>query len=234
VQTLSEEEKINLDTFSHKSAVKELYNKVGFTPLENGLVQKYFSKKGSVLDIGCGTGRTTIPLKQSGYDVIGIDYSTDMIEFAMKKHSDIDFRVMNACELEFPDEHFEYALFSFNGIDNISPYEKRLRCLSEVHRVLKKGGIFIYSSHNALCLPTTRILLGMVRRNLFSLRLFGRYREEESVTGKLIQYYGIPFLEKQTTSKMGFSEVKTGGRKFSREPLVTLLELSPYYVIQKK
>ena len=38
------------------------------------------SKKGKVLDLGCGQGRDSIPLARHGYDVTGIDNSTVGIE----------------------------------------------------------------------------------------------------------------------------------------------------------
>jgi 2-polyprenyl-3-methyl-5-hydroxy-6-metoxy-1,4-benzoquinol methylase len=40
------------------------------------------SGKKSVLDIGCGAGRFTIPLAERGMDVVGVDYSSEMIRLA--------------------------------------------------------------------------------------------------------------------------------------------------------
>ena len=34
---------------------------------------------GNILEIGCGTGRVTIPLLANGYDVTGVDSSTKML-----------------------------------------------------------------------------------------------------------------------------------------------------------
>lgn len=39
-------------------------------------------KDGLVLDLGCGTGKMTRLLAAAGYDMIGIDYSEDMLEIA--------------------------------------------------------------------------------------------------------------------------------------------------------
>jgi 2-polyprenyl-3-methyl-5-hydroxy-6-metoxy-1,4-benzoquinol methylase len=36
----------------------------------------------TILDIGCGSGRFTIPLAERGMDVVGIDYSPEMIRLA--------------------------------------------------------------------------------------------------------------------------------------------------------
>ena len=41
--------------------------------------------KGSVLDLGCGTGRLAIPLAQKGLEVVGLDASEPMLEFACHK-----------------------------------------------------------------------------------------------------------------------------------------------------
>ena len=32
-----------------------------------------------VLDLGCGTGRMTLELARRGYDMTGVDYSTEML-----------------------------------------------------------------------------------------------------------------------------------------------------------
>ena len=39
-------------------------------------------ENGLVLDLGCGTGKMTRLLAKAGFDMIGIDYSEDMLEIA--------------------------------------------------------------------------------------------------------------------------------------------------------
>ncbi|MCZ4152016.1 SAM-dependent methyltransferase, partial [Escherichia coli] len=39
----------------------------------------------SVVELGCGTGSITIPLVKSGFEVIGIDLSADMLSVARSK-----------------------------------------------------------------------------------------------------------------------------------------------------
>ena len=41
--------------------------------------------EGLVLDLGCGTGNMTDFLAAKGYDMIGVDYSEDMLEIASEK-----------------------------------------------------------------------------------------------------------------------------------------------------
>ena len=52
------------------------------------LVQKleeYKVPKGLVLDLGCGTGTLTEMLSKEGYDMIGVDNSSQMLSIAMEK-----------------------------------------------------------------------------------------------------------------------------------------------------
>lgn len=98
--------------------------------------------------MGCGAGRTTRYLLENGFDVIAIDIAPRMIDRARRLYPEGDFRVMDAANTDFEDLEFDYVLFSFNGLDCLHPFTKRVKCLLEVHRVLRPDGIFIYSSHN--------------------------------------------------------------------------------------
>ena len=122
--------------------------------LRKNLLISIFKKNSTILDIGCGCGRTSIPLKKLGYKVSAMDLSSSMISEAKKlaksHNCDIDFKVMNACELEYNDNSFDYVLFSFNGMECIPGIEGKFKALCEIKRVLKKDGIFIFSVHSGL------------------------------------------------------------------------------------
>lgn len=123
----------------------------GLWPSERIIYEKYFKKGSSILDIGCGSGRTTFALKIMSYDVLGIDLTPAMIESAeqLKKEFkiNIDFRVMDATDLKFDDESFDNTLFSFAGWAQIPGRENRSNALKEAYRVTRPGGYFIFSAH---------------------------------------------------------------------------------------
>ena len=50
-----------------------------------GSLKEYGIEDGIVLELGCGTGVMTELLAESGYDMIGVDNSEDMLELAMEK-----------------------------------------------------------------------------------------------------------------------------------------------------
>lgn len=85
------------------------------------------------LDVGCGEGRVGAVLKTRGYDVIGVDASERMVEFARQHHEAV---VADAAELPFADRSFALviAYMSLMNFDDLR------RTVAEIARVLDRGG----------------------------------------------------------------------------------------------
>ena len=123
----------------------------GLWSSEKFLYSEYFKKGSSVVDLGCGSGRTTFPLTKLGYKVVGIDLTPAMIRTAKKLSKDlrlvVDFRVGDATALDLKNGSFDNGIFSFCGWNQIPGNANRLKALEEAFRVLKSNGVFIFSSH---------------------------------------------------------------------------------------
>lgn len=93
-----------------------------------------------VLDIGCGPGFFSVLLAQMGYEVTAVDYTENMLTEAQKNaetyNVSVDFRKMDAQNLEFPDGTFDFVI-SRNVLWNL---EDPIRAYREWLRVLKNGG----------------------------------------------------------------------------------------------
>ena len=98
-----------------------------------------------ILDMGCGTGWTSVFFNKAGHKVLGIDISEYMIknaEINKKKEnlSNLDFKVENAEEMKFNSE-FDCVVF----IDSLHHCDNTKRVIKNAYRALKKGGICIVS-----------------------------------------------------------------------------------------
>ncbi len=131
---------------------------VGLWDSEKYVFQKYLKSTDSILDLGCGTGRTTFHLHQLGYqDIIGVDLTPEMIDRAQELNhhfkTHIDFREGDALNLEFAEETFQAAVFSFNGLMSIPDQKNRNKALMEINRVLTDSGTFIFTTHDREVAP---------------------------------------------------------------------------------
>jgi ubiquinone/menaquinone biosynthesis C-methylase UbiE len=141
----------NIANYASAWSIAEYGGEVGLRPVEAELVEEFFPPvPAHVLDLGCGAGRTTIALAQRGYDVLGIDLSAALLDVARQRYPSLSFAEMDATALQLASASLDAALFSYNGIDCIYPREARRLCFREVHRVLRPGGLFVLSSHNAI------------------------------------------------------------------------------------
>lgn len=226
---------MNARSFASKESEKA-YRTYVLKEIEKRLIEKYFTLPGAkILDLGCGYGRTTRPLKDMGFDVIGTEIVPGMVRGAKNDNPDIDFRLMSATDLHFPDAEFDYLLFSFNGIDYIYPAERRMRALKEAYRVLKPGGIFILSSHNKATMFTRASFTNIksLARNIINGRILTRYTISSHREGDLITYAEMPFFQKIKFRKAGFNLLETDGKYNHAWLSINLFEGWPYYVLKK-
>jgi SAM-dependent methyltransferase len=96
------------------------------------------------LDVGCNTGPMLIPLRQQGYNVVGIDISADDVQQAERYLCERDLptdrlSVGDGTRLPFRDQSFDLVLL----IDILEHTDHPERIVSEARRLLVPGGIAI-------------------------------------------------------------------------------------------
>jgi phosphatidylethanolamine/phosphatidyl-N-methylethanolamine N-methyltransferase len=94
-----------------------------------------------VLFVGVGTGADIERIPFEKLSVTAIDYSDDMLQKARKKFadSDIQFLKMDAQELDFPSESFDYVVASLI----LSVVPDSTRAFEEMARVCRKAGTIL-------------------------------------------------------------------------------------------
>ncbi len=111
------------------------------TPFQAEEFSKYVKKDSCILDIGCGYGRTLSELYHNEYrNLIGIDFSSGMIERGKQQFPYLDLRVKEDMGIALPDASVD-AVILFAVLTCIRTNEEQEQLLSEIQRVLKPQGI---------------------------------------------------------------------------------------------
>ena len=100
-----------------------------------------FKREQKILFVGVGTGADLELINYSDLDITAIDYSPDMLRKAKTKFksSTIKFLEMDAQNMDFEEESFDYVVASL--ILSVVPDANQ--CFQEILRVLKPNGKII-------------------------------------------------------------------------------------------
>lgn len=114
--------------------------------IEN-IFENYGIKPVKILDTACGTGNITIRMSKSGYDVWGLDRSTDMLTVAENKARTAKQRItflnqdMTKMNLK---KKFNAVICMCDGVNYICDESALVNYFKLVYERLEKDGIFIF------------------------------------------------------------------------------------------
>ena len=111
------------------------------------LRQKLLSKgSGKILDVACGTGQN-FPFLARSSEITAVDLSPNMLGVAHrnanKLNLNVKLTVMDAENLEFPNESFDTVVSTLSTCTFPNP----IKALQEIKRVCRKGGLVLLLEH---------------------------------------------------------------------------------------
>jgi len=161
------------DNFFKVRTEKMIFNEYIEMPAVLSLLKDIKNKR--ILDLGCGPGIYAKILKKRKAEVYGIDISKREIEIARGYAKGVDFRVGNAYRLPYESGYFDFVVSALVA-EHFVDVDKAFK---EVRRVLKKGGIFVFSISNPM-LGIAKHQKGMPKQ----YRVFGDYFKEGMLVKK--------------------------------------------------
>lgn len=190
--------------------------------VRQGLINAVQTKPRRILDLGCGTGSTTLKLKQAFPDseVVGLDLSPYMLIMAERKAEqaglDIIWRHGNAEATGFPNASFDLVTASL--LFHETPIAVSKRILRECYRLLTVGGEVLILDGNQSSLRHTDWLM----------EIFEEPYIREYAAGSVDAWMGAAGFEAVKTEQWWwFHQVSRGVKPLSqsaREPIFADVE----------
>lgn len=188
-----------------------------------------------LLEIGFGLGSDLLTFAEAGAEVHGIDITEEHYRLASRNFAvhnrAADLKLCTCAEIDYPSEYFD-VVYS-NGVLHHTPYT--VRCISEVYRVLKPGGRFVFSMYyrySAFHLITVLLYRGILRGRLFRLGYRGLLSTvENGADGVTIKPLVKTYSKGQLAQMLAdFSQVEFTVAHFRRDHLPKIGPLIPQWL----
>lgn len=114
-----------------------------------GQLRVHGIRDGIVADLGCGTGDLTLMLAQSGYDMIGVDQSAEMLSVLREKAAELGVSEgllllqQDILELDLYGT-IRAAVSTFDTFNHIGPRERFEQAVEKAAFFMEKGGVFLF------------------------------------------------------------------------------------------
>jgi SAM-dependent methyltransferase len=111
-----------------------------------------------VLDLGCGTGRAALELSRLGYQVTGVDASTDMLSIAAERLSLLDVAPVLVCQdmrrLDLGNQRYQLAVALCDTFNYLTRPSELVSVLKNVYTTLAPGGVLVFDLNTCHKLAT--------------------------------------------------------------------------------
>lgn len=169
----------------------------------------------SVLCLGCGSGEECVYLKERGAKrVVGTDTSKGLIEQAKYAYPGLEFLEMDMRHLSFEPESFDFV-YSSLAIHYVQDWKS---VFSAVHKILKRGGVFLFSTHHPIKWAaqadkkgaSSSFTMGYTKReDQNDYEVYGDYLNERQITDVLAEGLKVTYYHKPLSSIL--SDIRDSG-----------------------
>lgn len=130
----------------------DIYDSIhGHFTADIAFYEKVLPKDGKILEVGVGTGRIAIPLLKKGFNIEGLDPSTEMLKKAEKKLTSEGMTMplyLGDARSFKNEEKFDAIFFGGNGLLHLSTPEDFDAFFEAARNLLKKDGFLVIDVFN--------------------------------------------------------------------------------------
>lgn len=118
----------------------------------DAIIQKFKTTKENILlDLACGTGSISEEMAKLGYDVIGVDYSEEMLGIAIEKKFDSGLPIQYLCQDMRDIDMFgtvDVTICALDSINHLNSIEDVSKVFQRVSLFAEPGGLFIFDANS--------------------------------------------------------------------------------------
>jgi ubiquinone/menaquinone biosynthesis C-methylase UbiE len=111
------------------------------------VLERFSAKPQKILDLACGEGTFAVFMAKKGFQVTGVDQSSQMLQIASEKakkeNVNVEFHLHDMRSLSF-EKKFDLVTCWYDSLNYLLELEDLEKAFAGVWRALKRGGLFVF------------------------------------------------------------------------------------------
>ncbi|MBD3272743.1 methyltransferase domain-containing protein [Candidatus Dependentiae bacterium] len=205
----------------------------------NSLIKENLSDAKSILELGSGTGKHAILLCQKEYNLVGIDFSSKMVDIAKQRllkeelKTNIEFFVADVRKAKL-NKKFDVALSLFHVVSYMLTKNDLINMFKTVYNHLNTNGLFIFDCWYGPAVLSNKPEKRVKKLENDYLKLKRFANPVHHINDNIVDVeYNIFLQEKNSPNSFSFKEIHKMRYLFKPE-LKVLLELTGLKIIKSE